>query len=97
MVAALPDLTPQISSAIFSTKTAPSIVGRYFPTRHGFNVIAVTGITRPEASKAKTDKELEQYRSEAESEYSQRSLESALLLLNTSATIEVDPALQTRQ
>jgi peptidyl-prolyl cis-trans isomerase D len=97
MVAALPDLTPQISSAIFSTKTAPSIVGRYFPTRNGFIVIAVTGITRPEASKAKTDKELEQYRSEAESEYSQRSLESALLLLKTSATIEVDPALQTRQ
>jgi len=97
MVAALPDLTPQISTAIFSTKTAPSVVGRYFPTRNGYLVIAVTGITRPDASKAKTGKELEEQRSQAESEYSQRSLESAVLFLKTGATIEVDPALQARQ
>lgn len=96
-VAALPELTPQISNAVFSTTKAPAVLSRYYPTKAGFLVIAVLSVKKPDLSKPKAEEEEEKYRNEASSEYAQRAVETQLALLKTSAKIEVSPTLQNRR
>lgn len=92
----LPELSQPILRAVFSLST-PQVINQQFPSQNSIVLASVTAIEKPDLSKGIKAEDLEKYRLEAREQAYGDAIQSALAYLKSSAKVDVDPVLLSRQ
>jgi uncharacterized protein YggE len=77
--------------------STPQVINQQFPSQSSIVLASVTAIEKPDLSKGIKAEDLEKYRTEAREQAYGDAIQSALAYLKSSATVDVDPVLLSRQ